>query len=296
MKSHPFMRQVTLVALLFWSCFVYGLVALPAVNRVVDQTGTLTAEQKSAIQENLQQLEVTTGAQIAVVIIPTTQPETIEQYAVRLEEAWKLGRKGVDDGVLLIIAKTDRTMRIEVGYGLEGPLNDAICKRIIEETIVPQFKQSRYFNGIQAGLNQIMKVVKGEPLPKPKANAHSVHFEDIMNYILMTLFISYFASLAKSDKKINTKNVLLSLGTSSIVSFLVYLFTLSILVSGLLGLFSFLFTLWHYQDPTKYDSGSGGGFFGGSSGGSFGGGGFGGGGGFSGGGGSSGGGGASGRW
>lgn len=203
MKAHQSMRQVVLVALLFWSCLVYGLVALPAVNRVVDQTGTLTTQQQSNLQEALQQFETTTGAQMAVVIIPTTYPESIEQYAVRLEEAWKLGRKGIDDGVLFIVAKTDRTLRIEVGYGLEGALSDAICKRIIEEIIVPQFKQNSYYNGIYNGLQQMMKVIKGESLPKPKPSAKYVNDDEFLFYIMLTLVFSYFVSLAKTEKKIN---------------------------------------------------------------------------------------------
>jgi uncharacterized protein len=102
-------------------------------------------------------------------MVPTTQPETVDQYAVRVEEKWKLGRKGVDDGVVLVVAKDDRKLRIEVGYGLEGVLPDAIAKRIIEEEIVPRFKQGDFYGGISAGVERIIKVVDGEPLPPPKA-------------------------------------------------------------------------------------------------------------------------------
>src|SRR6185369_6436209 len=104
------------------------------------------------------------------------QPETIDEYAVRVEEKWKLGRKGVDDGALLLIAKNDRKLRIEVGYGLEGVLNDATAKRIIADDITPLFKQGDFYGGITAGVDRMIKVIDGEPLPppKPRANRASV--------------------------------------------------------------------------------------------------------------------------
>ena len=104
-----------------------------------------------------------------VLILPTTQPETIEQFGIRLFDAWKVGRKGVDDGVMLIVAKDDRRLRIEVGYGLEGALNDATAKRIISETITPPFKTGDFPGGITAGVDAILKVVDGEQLPEPAA-------------------------------------------------------------------------------------------------------------------------------
>ena len=109
--------------------------------RVTDETGTLTSEQRSSLEQTLEDFEARKGAQISVLIVPTTQPETIEQYSMRVVEQWKLGRQKVDDGALLIIAKSDRSLRIEVGYGLEGALNDATSSRIIRDVIVPRFKQ-----------------------------------------------------------------------------------------------------------------------------------------------------------
>ncbi len=107
------------------------------------------------------------GSQIAVLMLPTTQPETIDQFGIRVVEAWKLGRKGVDDGVLLLVAKDDRKLRIEVGYGLEGALNDATAKRIVAEIIAPYFKRGEFYAGIDAGVSAIIKVIDGEPLPPP---------------------------------------------------------------------------------------------------------------------------------
>ena len=117
-----------------------GQIAVPPLTgRITDQTATLTADQKAALEQTLQAFEARKGSQLAVLIVSTTAPETIEQYALRVAEQWKLGRKKVDDGAILVVAKTDRALRIEVGYGLEGALNDATSKRIISETIAPRF-------------------------------------------------------------------------------------------------------------------------------------------------------------
>lgn len=140
----------------------------PLVARVTDLTATLAVSQRQELENRLAQFEAGKGAQIAVLIVPTTQPETIEQYAIRVAEQWRLGRKGVDDGVLLLIAKQDRALRIEVGYGLEGALNDATAKRIISEIIVPQLKRGDYYGGIAAGVTQITAVITGESLPGPQ--------------------------------------------------------------------------------------------------------------------------------
>jgi len=134
---------------------------------VVDLTGTLTAAQQSALDEKLTAFQARKGSQIALLILPTTEPEDIAQFGIRLAEAWKVGRKNVDDGAILIVAKDDRELRIEVQYGLEGVLTDALSNRIINDTIVPLFKQGDFYGGVNAGLDQMLKVVDGEPLPAP---------------------------------------------------------------------------------------------------------------------------------
>lgn len=168
---------VALLALLVVSWLTPALaeVAVPTLKaRVTDLTNnTLTPAQVASIEQQLVALEQRKGSQLAVLIVPTTQPEAIEQYSLRVAEAWKLGRKGVDDGALLIIAKNDRTLRIEVGYGLEGVIPDAIAKRVIAETIVPYFKQNDFAGGIQAGVTQLIKLVDGEPLPPPKTQSQN---------------------------------------------------------------------------------------------------------------------------
>lgn len=147
-------------------------VAVPVLTgHVMDLTGTLTTEQKATLEQTLTAFEARKGSQVVVLMIPSSAPEAIEPYALRVAEQWKLGRKKIDDGAILVVAKNDRTLRIEVGYGLEGALNDATSKRIISETILPMFKQQDFFGGITAGVAQIIRVVDGEPLPTPGKGA-----------------------------------------------------------------------------------------------------------------------------
>src|SRR5438105_1823300 len=120
----------------------------PLTGHVIDQTGTLSAEQQAALEQTLAALEERKGSQVAVLMLPTTAPQDIEQYALRVAEQWKLGRKKIDDGAVVVVAKADRAVRIEVGYGLEGALNDATAKRIISEDMLPRFRQQDYFGGI----------------------------------------------------------------------------------------------------------------------------------------------------
>ena len=156
------------LALLLTTLSARAEVAVPPLTaRVTDLTGTLSGEAVTRIEAKLANLEAKKGSQIAVLIVPTTQPEEIEQFGIRVEDAWKLGRKGVDDGAYLIVAKNDRRVRIEVGYGLEGALPDAIANRIVAETITPHFKLGDYDGGVEAGIDQMISVVNGEPLPEP---------------------------------------------------------------------------------------------------------------------------------
>jgi uncharacterized protein len=134
---------------------------------VVDLTGTLTAVQQSQLDEKLTAFQARKGAQVALLIVPTTEPEDIAQYGIRVAEAWKVGRGPTDDGAILIVAKDDRELRIEVGHGLEGALTDITSSRIINDTIVPLFKQGDFFGGINAGVDQMLRVIDGEPLPEP---------------------------------------------------------------------------------------------------------------------------------
>ena len=139
----------------------------PLKGHVTDLTGTLSAEQQARLEQTLTAFEARKGSQIAVLVLGSTAPEAIEPFALRVAEKWKLGRKKVDDGAILVVAKDDRALRIEVGYGLEGALSDATSKRIISDTILPRFQQQDFNGGITAGVDQIIRVVDGEPLPEP---------------------------------------------------------------------------------------------------------------------------------
>jgi uncharacterized protein len=159
----------------------------PLHAAVTDLTGTLSQEQIATLDRQLQDFAARKGSQIAVLIVPTTAPETIEQYSIRVAEAWKLGRKGVDDGVLLLIAKNDRRLRIEVGYGLEGVIPDAVARRIIAEVITPLFRQGDFYGGLQAGVQSIMLRIDGEPLPPPKAANPSADRTDLLETAMFLL-------------------------------------------------------------------------------------------------------------
>lgn len=149
-------------------------VRVPALTgHVVDLTQTLTPDQKNSLEQALAAFESSKGSQLAVLMVPTVKPEAIEPFAMRVAEQWKLGRKKIDDGAILIVAKEDRMVRIEVGYGLEGVLNDAICKRIIDEIIVPRFREQDFAGGVTEGLQRMMAIVKGEPLPPPARGTSS---------------------------------------------------------------------------------------------------------------------------
>jgi len=161
-------RTLPLLSLLLAAALALAQLAVPPLReRVTDLTGTLDAAQIATLEQKLAAFERHKGAQVAVLLVPTTQPETIEQYGIRVAEAWKLGRKGIDDGALLLVAKDDRALRIEVGYGLEGSLPDAIARRIIDEVIVPRLRAGDFYGGIDAGLTRMLAVIDGEPLPEP---------------------------------------------------------------------------------------------------------------------------------
>ncbi len=150
-----------------WQTGTDGLRPIPPLTaRVTDLTHTLSAQEQQALDTKLADWEARTGDQLAVLLVPTTQPEPIEAYSIRVADAWKIGRKGSDNGVVFLIAKDDRKMRIEVGYGLEGTLTDVTSRRIIAEDVAPAFREGRFAAGIEAGVDRIIGVVAGgQPLP-----------------------------------------------------------------------------------------------------------------------------------
>ena len=283
------MRKLLLISLFLCLGFVtQAEVDVPALNaRVTDLTKTLSVEQKAHIEQTLTALENTEGSQLAVLILPTTQPEEIEQFSLRVVDQWKLGREKVDDGVLLIIAKNDRKMRVEVGYGLEGAITDISAGRIIKEYITPEFRQGRFYEGVLAGTGQISKLIKGEPLPAPSTSQGSS--DDASSSLFFMVFASSFFApfLASILGRILTVTAITASG-SAFIWFTSQDLYLTGFAAVLLGIFSLAFSAPRsssYRDGGGYGGGFGGG--GGFSGG---------GGGFSGGGGGFGGGGASGGW
>ncbi|AEB85707.1 TPM domain-containing protein [Alicycliphilus denitrificans] len=172
---HGSFRRVTrafaafgLLLVVMFGAAAQDLVPVPPLKgRVTDLTGTLTSEQTTSLDQSLRAFEDRKGIQLAVLLVPTTRPEAIEQFALRVAEQWKLGRRKVDDGALLLVAKDDRAVRLEVGYGIEGALNDVTSRRIIAEVITPRFQQGDFHGGITAGVDRIVRVLDGEPLPAP---------------------------------------------------------------------------------------------------------------------------------
>jgi len=256
----------------------------PLAARVTDLAATLTAEQKSALDARLAKLEADKGSQIAVLIVPTTRPETIEQYSIRVAERWKLGRKGVDDGVLLLVAKDDRAVRIEVGYGLEGVIPDALAWRVIDERIVPRFRAGDFYGGLTSGVDALAGLVRGEPLPAPKRPA-----ANLGDSLQGLIFLGFMAVAVAAVLGAFIGRAAAAGLAGAAVALYAWLAT-GLLVAVIAGIVVFLIAL-PGRGSGLYTMGRGGGW--GSGG--FGGGGFGGGG-FSGGGGGFGGGGASGRW
>ncbi len=274
---------------------------VPALTaRVTDITGTLDATQRATLESQLAAIEQRKGAQVVVLMLPTTQPETIEEYGIRVADAWKIGRgrvdgRAVDDGVILLVAKDDRKLRIEVGYGLEGAIPDAYARRIIADTISPHFREGDFFGGLQAGVGAIGKLIDGEPLPEPKTGAQAEGGEPGW---LEGLFVILVGGMIAT---VVLGRVLGSLAGGAGAGLLALMKGLSLPLAGAVGVFAFLFFL-------AFAASGGGGMRPGGRPGSrggpviwtggdrWGGGGGGGGGGFSGGGGGFGGGGASGSW
>lgn len=188
-------RSSALVLVLISSFAALGAEQIPVPDlkgRATDLTQTLSQEELAAIDTKLAALEKAKGSQVVLLVLPTTGAESIEQFSIRVAEKWKIGRKGIDDGVILIVAKDDRKLRIEVGYGLEGALPDVICKRIIDEQIVPHFKAQDFNLGINAGLDAIIKLINGEPLPEPAGNSNDLQNLSGWAMVGIIAFLSIF--------------------------------------------------------------------------------------------------------
>lgn len=277
-------RAVVLALILCWAWGAQAEVPVPPLSaRVTDLTGSLDAQQIQALDERLRAFEARKGSQIAVLLVPTTAPETIEQYGIRVADQWKIGRQRVDDGAILIVAKNDRTVRIEVGYGLEGVLTDATSKDIVSDVIIPRFRRGEFYEGISAGVDRMIAVIGGEALPPAGARDARSDRGALRHYapvvLLMALVIGGILRSALG-------RVPGAVVTGGVIGGVAWLAVGALSVALLVGLIAFFFTL--------LGGGMVGPLIGGMGRGGFGGGDFGGG--FTGGGGGFGGGGASGRW
>jgi len=235
-------------------------------HRVTDLTGTLSAEQASALENKLAAFEAEKGSQIAVLILPTTQPEDIAQFGIRVADAWKVGREHIDDGVILIVAKDDRKLRLEVGYGLEGAIPDAIAKRVISEIITPYFKTGDFAGGIDAGVTQLMKLITGESLPAPAQQPTAPPSEGAFMFIVVGGLIAGFILSAMIGRVMG--GLLAGLGAGAVAALF---FGLGFIVVMIAMMVFFVVSVRHSGGSGW--SNRGGGFGGGGGGGSWGGGG-----------------------
>ena len=163
----------------------------PLKARLTDLTATLSSADEARIGAKLAAFEAGKGAQIAVLIVGTTQPEVIFDYTLRVAEAWKLGRKGVDDGVLFVVAKNDRKLQILTGPGLQGSLTDAMSKRIIGEIVAPKFRSGDFAGGIEQGVEKIISVLQGEALPPPQKKRVAVQSANYESFFMIALAAAF---------------------------------------------------------------------------------------------------------
>ena len=284
------------VGMLFLMPLAQAQLAVPALTaHVLDTTDTLSAGQVQQLEAKLSAFEKNRGTQVVLLLVPTTQPEDIASYSNRVANSWKIGRKEIGDGLLLVVAKDDRRVRIEVAKTLEGAIPDLAAKRVIDQAITPRFKQGDFAGGLDAAVDQLMALVTGESLPAPAAAASRAQsgFQWMDLAIFMFFAVPVVGAVAR--RVLGTK--LGSLATAGVAGGIALLVTASLVVAALAALVAFLFALFSGLMPSSGRGATGRGGWGAGSGGGFGGGFGGGGGGFSsGGGGDFGGGGASGDW
>jgi uncharacterized protein len=300
-------RLLVLLGLLLcaFAAQAQGVLPVPELTaRVIDQTGTLDDIQRKGLEDRLAAFEQQKGSQIVVLMVPTTQPEDIASYANRVANAWKIGRREVGDGILLIVAKDDRRVRIEVAKTLEGAVPDLAAKMIIDEAITPAFRQGNFAAGVSAGVDRLIARVTGEALPAPPRQGSPAQRSDAgFDWFDLAIFLFFAVPIGGAVLRGILGRKLGSLATGGGVGLLALLFTFSIVVAVIAAVAALFFSFLSGGGPfggTRARRGGwggpvilpgGGGWGGGGGGGWGGGGGFG-----SGGGGDFGGGGASGDW
>ena len=288
------------------AAWAQGVLPVPALTgHVIDTTATLTPAQQSALEAKLTAFEQARGAQVVLLLVPTTQPEDIAAYAQRIGNSWKIGRKNIGDGLLVVVAKNDRAVWIETTKALEGAIPDLAARQIVETAITPRFKQGDFAGGLDAATDQIMARIAGEKLPVPAQGKDASSRNGSGGFDWTTLGVFLFFAVPVGGRVLSSVlgRKLGAVATGGAVGGLAWLFTSSLLIGGIAAAAGLVFALIAGLGSlggrsSGWGGGLGGGGFGG---GGFGGGGFGGGssggGGFSsGGGGDFGGGGAGGNW
>jgi len=247
-------RASLLALLLCWAVTAFADVAVPPLTgRVVDQTGTLSSGDIDRLTQTLKNLELRKGSQVAVLIVPTTQPETIEQFSIRVADAWKIGRKKIDDGAILVVAKDDRRLRIEVGYGLEGALPDVTTKRIIDEIIAPKFRSGDFAGGISAGVERIISVIDGEQLPAPPPHQTS----DLLNVDLFNPVTVILVIIVGGILRTALGRLMGAVATGGFVGVLAWFLAGSLVLGIILAIVAFIFTMFGESVASAKSSGGG---------------------------------------
>ncbi len=207
----------------------------PLTAHVLDATGTLSAAQVQALEAKLVAFEAASGSQLVVLVVPTTLPEDISSYANRVANTWKIGRKDIGDGLLLIVAKNDRKLRIEVAKTLEGAIPDLAAKRVIDQAITPHFKQDDYAGGLDAGVAQLMALVRGEALPAPAQGAAAGAGQDGFQWMDLAVFLFIGVSIGGAIARRALGNKFGSLLTGGVTAAVAMVVTSSLLLAGLAG-------------------------------------------------------------
>ena len=215
----------------------------PLTAHVMDSTGTLTAAQQAALEAKLTAFEQSRGAQVVVLMVPTTQPEDIAAYAQRIGDSWKIGRKSVGDGLLLVVAKNDRTVRIETTKALEGAIPDLAASQIIDTAITPRFKQGDFAGGLDAGADQIMALITGEKLPAPQQGASNRGSNGGFDWTTLAVFLFFAVPIGGRILSSVLGRKLGSVATGGAVGFLAWLFTSSLIIGGIAAAVGIVFAL-----------------------------------------------------
>ena len=181
---------------------VHALDVPPLRGRINDYAAVLPSDRAQALESRLAAFEKETGHQVAVLTVPSLEGDALEDFSIRVAEAWKLGKKGFDNGAILLVAQKDRKLRIEVGYGLEGVLPDAIANRIVQEVIVPRFREGDFPGGIEAGLNAILQVIKGEPIPQkaPTVRRRGASLSSAISILILTAIIALLVGMTRRGR------------------------------------------------------------------------------------------------